>query len=301
MRRWAALVAFSLLAGSAVAQEGKPGVEDFIKGTEAFGKQDMDAAMAAFQKALEVNPELLWPSHYYLGLGFHSKNDNDNAAEHYLAFMEKSEETKDDEEIAKMRSFVLTKIGIALARTGDSGRAIPYLEQAVATNPEDKESLYLLAVELTKANRPREAETNFNKVIELDPAMADAHFILGNMAFTKGDSATARTRLTEYLELQPKSPRAALVHFMLGSMLMRQSQGASNGVELQARAKTHYERALVINPSFNQASEANYILGAMALQKENYDLAVKYFRRYLQLEPSGSHAAEVKRTLDDIK
>jgi tetratricopeptide (TPR) repeat protein len=260
---------------------------------EAWENRNIDEAMAAFNSALKANPELLWPSHYFLGLGYHSKGDNENASQHYLAFLKESESSKEDENIAKWRSDVSAKVGLALAKTEDSGRAIPYLEQQLENHPEDKETLFVLGTEMQKANRLPEAEKAFLRVLELDPKMADAHFVVGNMAFTRDDFAEATTHLTAYLELSPDSPRASYAHFMLGSIAMRRKQ--------TGQTRMHMQRSLEIDSNAPHSGEANYILGYLAMEREDYDSARVYFQRYIRLEPSGIHAAEVRSTLNDIK
>jgi tetratricopeptide (TPR) repeat protein len=54
------------------------------------------------------------------------------------------------------------------------------------------------------------AEVAFRKVLELDPAFADAYYQLGMVNVNKGANAEAITELEKYLELAPDGPNAAV-------------------------------------------------------------------------------------------
>ena len=65
-----------------------------------------------------------------------------------------------------------------------------------------------------------------------------------------------------------------------------------------AEAKTAFEAATKADP---KNAMAHYQLGMTALNLGDFPLAVSSLETYLQLEPNGSKAAEVKASLPTLK
>ena len=56
---------------------------------------------------------------------------------------------------------------------------------------------------------------------------------------------------------------------MLGSMAVRQAEGAADAAAQNNAAKTHLDKFLEMKPNAPQAPEAHYILGSLAAQSED--------------------------------
>ena len=305
MKKWVGVAILVLLAGSSMAQEQAmpPGAEAFKKGQEAANKGNWDAAIPALEKALSENPDL-YASHYYLGFAYSNKRNFEKAGEHFAKFLEK---VQADPEAAKKAAEWIANAnrygGIALARAGDANRAIPLLEKAVAAKPNDAEAHFFLGVVLLQSNQEGKAQEHFAKVIQLSPDLPDPYYYSGRIAFNRDNFDVAKEQLEKFLQLKPDSSFAADAHFMLGTIAVRQAQGAEGeaaSAQHQA-AKEHLEKFLELKPDSPQAPQAHYILGSLAAQSDDVETARAHFEKYLELQPDGPQAEEVKKFLAELK
>ncbi len=154
-------------------------------------------------------------------------------------------------------------LGIAQYKLGELKAAEKTYAHAVALNPKDKESLLGLASAQVDDGRIEEAEATFekiinyfpndpnlylqygrmlltyrgangskievravdllNKAIALDPSLAEAHYLLGNLALTKGQTEKALPELELAVKLDPKPSSA---HYALARAYLRLGQRA---------------------------------------------------------------------------
>jgi hypothetical protein len=87
---------------------------------------------------------------------------------------------------------------------------------------------------------------------------------------------------------------------MLGSMAIREAEGAADPAAQQALTKEHLNKFLELKPDAAEAPQAHYILGSLAAQIEDTETARSHFQAYLKLQPSGAQAEEVKQFLTDL-
>ena len=149
-------------------------------------------------------------------------------------------------------------LGIAQYKLGELKAAEKTYAHAVALNPKDRESLLGLASAQVDDGRIEEAEATFekvinyfpndpnlylqygrmlltyrgangskielravdllNKAIALDPSLAEAHYLLGNLALTKGQTEKALPELELAVKLDPKPSSA---HYALARAYLR--------------------------------------------------------------------------------
>jgi Flp pilus assembly protein TadD len=83
------------------------------------------------------------------------------------------------------------------------------LNHGLELGPDAIEGHYELAKTYWALGRWQDAEPHALKTVSLDPNMAPAHVLLGNIALRKNDSAAALKEFKEYLRLDPKGPMAA--------------------------------------------------------------------------------------------
>jgi tetratricopeptide (TPR) repeat protein len=118
------------------------------------------------------------------------------------------------------------------------------------------------------------------------PERARLAYQLGEIAKTRGDSALAKkyNDILEKLE-GPKvenSYNAAVALYNAGKL---------------AEAKPHLKKAIEIKPSF---AETYYLLAFCELNGGDMKAAKACFQKYLELDPNGKYAAEVKEFLADL-
>jgi len=297
MHKWLALaMAFAMGSGVALAQEEQPGAKDFIAGQEAVQKNNFDAAIPLFEKALAANPDL-FASNYFLGWSYRAKQNWEKCGANFETFLRKvGNDPKAGEQIGHSNR----EGGICYARAEATAKAIPLLQKAASAKPDDKDVQFLLGVALMRENRESDAEQTFGKVIQLDPSAQRAYYYAGRINFNRQQWDKASERLEKYLELGAQDAFAPDAHFMLGSYAIRMAEGSAEAAELQKKAADHLQKFLAAKPTAPQAAQAHYILGSLAAQRDDNEAAKTHFQKYLELEPNGPQAEEVKKFLADL-
>ena len=88
----------------------------------------------------------------------------------------------------------------------------------------------------------------------------------------------------EYEEILKKTPDAPGIHFLLGRLLLSRPDGGSDA---PARAKEEFLKELQIDPG---NADAEYILGVLAQQAQDYDEAIARFSQAAKLNQNFSEA-----------
>ena len=297
MNKWLALaMAFVIGSGVALVQQEQPGAQDFLAGQEAVKAKNYDAAITAFEKALAANPDL-FASNYFLGFAYKTKQNWEKCGANFETFLKK---VGSDPKAAEQIGHSNREGGLCYARAESTAKAIPMLQKAASAKPDDKEVQFLLGVALMRENRENEAETAFTKVIQLDPSLQRAYYYAGRINFNRQEWDQATQRLEKYLELGATDAFAPDAHFMVGSNAIRQSEGSPDAAALQQKASDHLTKFLAAKPTAPQAAQAHYILGSLAAQRDDNETAKTHFQKYLELEPNGAQAEEVKKFLQDL-
>jgi DNA-directed RNA polymerase subunit alpha len=152
---------------------------------------------------------------------------------------------------------VVLLIAEADTRSGRSGKALPVLEQIVATKP-SADAYYELGLALDGEGRPIEAVQAYEKALELDPDHNGATFRLGYEYVLAGDPEKA---MGHYRRLSEHMPAYASALLNLG--LLYEDMG-------QVRSAIEcYRRVLKANPSHSRARL--YLHDALAATDMFYD------------------------------
>ena len=98
-------------------------------------------------------------------------------------------------------------VGSLFLQSGDSKRALPYMEKAVALEPSDADLRYALGYGYARLSKNSQAIAELEKAVELDANHADARTVLAHLFIKEGDREKA---LEQYRWLESnKSPAAA--------------------------------------------------------------------------------------------
>lgn len=134
------------------------------------------------------------------------------------------------------------------------------------------------------------------KMLEEIPEMKQAHFSLGTIAMFEQDIEAVITHYSAYLkdenldndpeELQ-KKPEYAAVHSNLGAAFAKSGD--------LARAKEHYQKALLYNPHY---VKANYNLAGIYFRQGNLTEAIKLFSKVLEID---AEMPEANQIMGDIR
>ena len=143
-----------------------------------------------------------------------------------------------------------------------------------------------LALEETGAP-PDQALQAYRKAVELNPNAAGALVNLGTIAFRAHRLREATSYYERAIEADPRYP---LAHFNLGNVFDEMGQLES--------ARVQYELALHLNPAY---ADAHFNLALVAERNSDHMRALKHWKAYLKLDPSGSWADQARKQLEQLR
>ena len=123
--------------------------------------------------------------------------------------------------------------------------------------------------------RPKAREAT-QKALQLNPRLAEAHAVLGNVAMSDWDLATAETELRRAIELNPNDPYS---HEWYCHLLIVQGHNS------EALAEAHHALDLdPVNPLFHDVLAETYYFG------RSFDAAIEEARQVVKLHPDDLYA-----------
>jgi len=188
-------------------QAAKLGAEvqkEFEAGVAASQKGDHQAALAAFEKVLQLMPD---SADAYYNMGFTQEKLGN--IEKALASYRKAVELRPDYYDAY----------VALSNLHNSRKEYPEamkaLAKALELRPDQPNSLYNLGATAMNLGDIPAAQQAFEKLIVLSPDHAAAHFQLGMVFVNQAKNDEAIQHLEKYLALEPSGPYASTAQGVL--------------------------------------------------------------------------------------
>ena len=260
-----------------------------------------EKADALIEQATRIDPADPVP---YLTLSGHLGRRGDVSGS--LAAAEKALEIDPDMQDAKLRVAEITvDVGY---RDGDAEkiqRGQQMVEEVLAVGTPSASALMVMAKIHLAQQKIDEAIEGMRAALELDPASAQAHFILGTALSAKGEGAGARTELARALEIDPGLIEArrvlARVHASLGEheYAVEEARGYLAAVPDSTQTRILLAQSLVILRRMDAAiSELNsipeaernadvlYALGRVHLGMGNDREAREYLIKANELKPT---------------
>jgi len=109
-------------------------------------------------------------------------------------------------------------LGLVAAETGNLPLALRAYETALALEPSSNDARYNFALVLKRANCPRDAVNELEKIVAHSPNETRAHLALGNLYTQQLKQPTrARQHYLKVIELEPQHPQASAINFWLAS------------------------------------------------------------------------------------
>jgi len=218
-------------------------------------------AIAQHRRALEISPN--YPeAEMNLGVALAAEGKLDEAITHYRKALELNPEYPEAH----------NDLGVALARQGKLDEAIRHYRKALDVSPAYAQVHNNLGAALAGAGRVDEAITHFEKALEIDPGSSEVHNNLGRALASKGNLDMAVAHFAKVLEANPNSAEA---HNSIGVALVWKRR--------VDEAVAHFERALEINPAF---SEAHFNLGdTLYYLQGRAPEALAHWRQVLRSQP----------------
>jgi len=189
------ILALLMLASSLFAES-----EWLMRGNESYRNEDYSSAITSYQKAIELNKndttahKFLISSYYELGKQYSDKGGHDTAIEYFLKASAMN----------PLNSAIYCEIGLTYSKKENFDKATKYWKKAIAINPKDIDTYITIAemcdmISIPSSNGEKyskKAIEYFNKVIELDPENANAHFKIGRIFLLNGN----RKMYSKYLK-----------------------------------------------------------------------------------------------------
>jgi superkiller protein 3 len=164
-----------------------------------------DAAIAQFQRALEIKPDSAG-IHYNLGVVLSQQGKTDEAIAQYRKAVE-----LDADHAAAQNS-----LGQALLLKGDINGAMACFERTAALSPDPMRRWFNLGNEFLQKGNWQAAILFYRRAIKINPRSADAWAYLGGACFKDGQSREAIDSWQKSLDLNPAQPQ---VQVNLASLL----------------------------------------------------------------------------------
>ena len=169
-------------------------------------------------------------------------------------------------------------------RHDDVLTAVDLIQQAIDIDPAAAENHDLLGTALRNQGEFARANECYQRAIQLSPDRAEGHANLGACLFDQGHVAEAVACCERAIELDSE---LAAAHYNLGNALQVQRRFTDAG--------KCYETALRIDPNYGQA-HAN--LGALRFAENQLDAAHRHYVKALELLPK---SADVHNNLGAVK
>ncbi len=180
----------------------------YNEGAEAYQAQDLDAALAKFRQAAEMDPSLFDAHHAIATILVHRGEHAAAAAAADRALQLSPEDPR-----------TLRVAYDAYRGVGDRERATEIAGRLAAADPEfGAVGLLQQGGDLFNAGDVDGARDLLEQALALDSGLPKAYYLLGLCALNAGDYALARRHLTKFLELDPNAADAPAAREMLGAI-----------------------------------------------------------------------------------
>jgi tetratricopeptide (TPR) repeat protein len=226
-------------------------------------KQEWQAAIFHYQKALKLNPQCA-PAYRNLSLIYQKTGDPQRAAAHLYRSYQLSSEG-----VSANQYFKLARV---LSKQQQIERAIICYRNAIALNPQNLQFYLYLAKTLTNTQNWERVVDCYRQLIKLKPDLWEAHHGLGdalNHLERWEESMVAYERAIEL------NPRFSWSYNNLGDVLLKLNRWAM--------AVDYFRKAIALNPEF---AWSYYNLGEVLGKLGKWDEAYQAYRRAHKLDPN---------------
>lgn len=180
----------------------------YNEGSEAYQAQDLDAALAKFQQAAEMDPSLFDAHHAAATILVHRGEFAAAAQAADQALRLSPEDPR-----------ALRLAYDAYNGLGDGDRAATIAGKLAAVDPEfSGVGLVEEAGKLFAAGEIEGARTLLEQALAIDPDLSKAHYLLGLCHVNAGNTDEAKRHLSRFLELDPDAPDASAAQQMLSAL-----------------------------------------------------------------------------------
>jgi tetratricopeptide (TPR) repeat protein len=233
-------------------------IEDYLnRGFSYYTKDNLDKAIANFNKAIELNPQIA-EAYLYRGLTYTKRNELDKAIEDYNKAIEISPK---NEEAYYVR-------GLAYAGKRDAERALSDYSKAIALNPKYVQAYLNRSIIYLSKGDFEKVFSDIDKVMGVNAGVPAAYYIRGMAHANENDAQKA---IADYDEAIRLNPGYAEVY--------------------ASRAMVYAYKDKIERSKIDQNSPAAYInIGIDKLNQADYNQAVSDCSKAIELAPKYAEA-----------
>jgi tetratricopeptide (TPR) repeat protein len=125
----------------------------------------------------------------------------------------------------------------SLVSSGRPGEAVPYLNQALATNPRDREAQRTMARALLDLYQFLPAQELLEKLTRTDPNDGESWYYLGLLMYRNGYYGAALPALEKSLATRPDNPKARVYRAVCLSKLARAKEAEAAFLDLSENSE----------------------------------------------------------------
>lgn len=222
-------------------------------------------AIPLYRKALTLNPQM--PGlRMNLGLAYYKSGDLHSAAVTFDRLLQ--ENPKGSPEALRL----VTLIGLARYGLGDYARAVPYLKEAAAADPQNLSLRMLLAHSCLWSKQYQCVLDVYHQILTINPESAEADMLAGEADDELKNDTGALEQFQAAIKADPALPN---VHFGYGYLLWKDLQFDQAEKEFKAELANAPDHPLALA-----------YLGDTELRLSHPDAATPYLERAVRILPS---------------
>jgi tetratricopeptide (TPR) repeat protein len=247
--------------------------KDDPKNAEAFAhlglleayQEHYEDAIQNYCRALAVNPR--FPNlRVNLGLSYFKAGELKETVQIYESLLEQMPVS------SPQRPRIVTLVGLAQYGLGNYAAAVPYLNEAVADDPQNLEFRLMHSHSCLWSKQYQCVLNEYREIITINPNAAEAYMLAGEAYDELKDDTNALAQFQAAVNADPKTPNA---HFGYGYLLWRLMRLDEAATEFRAELDNNPEHALALA-----------YLGDVEIHLQHNDQAAPHLEHSIKLDPS---------------
>jgi Tfp pilus assembly protein PilF len=175
----------------------KKAVKEFEKGNKSAQKNEADAAIGHYKRAVSLAPDF-YAARNNLGLMHLAKHSFPDAEQQFREAMR----------LNPTDSRAYFNLGNTCLLSRRLSEAQAAIQEGLQRRPDSTFGQFLLATVYSRTGNPAQAELIFQRVLTIDPGMSKAHLELVNLYLQQNKNSEAISELKAFLKVSPDDPFA---------------------------------------------------------------------------------------------